>query len=98
MKVLYDPDRDILQITFIDTTVEETSQIAPGLILDYDVDGNVIGVELRNALSKVDTPYEMAYLVGRANLDKPQIDLDLALAAVRSQSFAQDSPPTKSAT
>ncbi len=98
MKVLYDPSHDILQITFIDTTVEETSQIAPGLILDYDVDGNVIGMELRSASTKMDSPYAISYLVGSANFDKPQIDIDLALAAVRSQSFAQDSTPTKSIT
>ena len=98
MKVLYDPAHDILQITFIDTTVEETSQIAPGLILDYDVDGNVIGIELRHASTKMDNPHAISYLIGSANFDKPQIELGLALAAVRSQSFTQDSTPTKSIT
>ena len=92
MKVLYDPAHDILQITLIDTTVEETSQIAPGLILDYDVDGNVIGMELRNASTKMDSPYAISYLVGGANFDKPQIELSLALAAVaKSQSLTHDS-------
>ena len=36
MKVIYDPDKDILQITFTQTTVEETAQLAPGLVFDYD--------------------------------------------------------------
>jgi uncharacterized protein YuzE len=73
MKVLYDPDHDILQIILIDITVEETAQIAPGLVLDYDVDGNVIGLELRQASTKVDSPYAISYLVGTANFDKPQL-------------------------
>jgi uncharacterized protein YuzE len=73
MKVLYDPDNDILQITLLDTTIEETAQIAPGLVLDYDVDGNLIGLEIRKASTKVDSPYAISYLVGAANFDKPQL-------------------------
>ncbi len=72
MKVVYDPDKDILQISFVETTVEETAQIAPGLVLDYDEDGNVIGFEIRKASTKVDSPYAISYLVGEANVDKPQ--------------------------
>lgn len=72
MKVICDPDRDILQIAFIETTIEETAQIAPGLVLDYDEDGNVIGLEIRKASTKVDSPYAISYLVGEANVDKPQ--------------------------
>jgi uncharacterized protein YuzE len=72
MKVVYDPDKDILQIAFIETIVEETAQIAPGLVLDYDEDGNVIGLEIRKASTKVDSPYAISYLVGEANVDKPQ--------------------------
>ena len=71
MKIIYDPDKDILQIVLIETTVEETAQISPGLILDYDGDGNAIGMEIANASNKVDNPYAIAYVVGAANLDKP---------------------------
>jgi uncharacterized protein YuzE len=73
MKVVYDPDKDILQITFIEVTVEETAQISPGLVLDYDGDGNVIGLELSKASSKVDNPYVISHSVGAANMDKPQL-------------------------
>jgi uncharacterized protein YuzE len=72
MKVVYDPDKDILQIAFIETAIEETAQIAPGLVFDYDEDGNVIGLELIKASTKVDSPYAISYLVGEANVDKPQ--------------------------
>lgn len=71
MKIVYDSDKDILQISFLTRTVEETTQIAPGLVLDYDEDGKVIGLELRSASKKVDNPYEMRYLIDRANDDKP---------------------------
>ncbi|MEL6556252.1 MAG: DUF2283 domain-containing protein [Cyanobacteria bacterium J06621_11] len=71
MKIVYDSDKDILQISFKQTLVEETTQIATGLILDYDEDGKVIGLELRNASKKVDNPYEILYLIDKANDDKP---------------------------
>jgi uncharacterized protein YuzE len=76
MKVTYDPDKDILQITFTDATVEETAQISPGLVLDYDGDDNMIGLELRKASTKVDNPYAISYLVGAANFNKPRPNND----------------------
>jgi uncharacterized protein YuzE len=75
MKVIYDPHKDILQITFTEITIEETAQIAPGLVLDYDEDGNVIGLELRKASTKMDSPYAISYLIGEANADKPQLSI-----------------------
>lgn len=71
MKIVYDADKDILQISFRQTIVEETTQIATGLVLDYDEDGKVIGMELRNASKKVDNPREMVYLIAKADVDKP---------------------------
>jgi uncharacterized protein YuzE len=72
MKVIYDPDQDILQIVFVETTVEETTQIAPGMVLDYDKDDNFIGLELHKASTKIDTPYAISYSVGIANTNKPR--------------------------
>ncbi|MEM9002049.1 MAG: DUF2283 domain-containing protein [Cyanobacteria bacterium P01_F01_bin.86] len=71
MKVVYDPDQDILQIALVTTVIEETAQIAPGLILDYDEDGQVIGFEIRKASTKTDSPYAISFDVGKANLNKP---------------------------
>ncbi|MEL6385323.1 MAG: DUF2283 domain-containing protein [Cyanobacteria bacterium J06626_18] len=71
MKVVYDPDQDILQIALVATVIEETAQIAPGLVLDYDEDGQVIGLEIRKASTKMDSPYAISFNVGQANLNKP---------------------------
>jgi uncharacterized protein YuzE len=79
MKVIYDADKDILQITLVETTVEETAQIAPGLVIDYDGDGNLIGLEIANASTKVDNPYAISYRVGEANVDKPLLKHHAAL-------------------
>lgn len=72
MRILYDPDADVLQISFAQQSVEETTQIAPGFVLDYDEDGRVIGLEIRKASKRVDDPKAIAYQLGSLNLDKPQ--------------------------
>ena len=72
MKIVYDPERDILQISFNDRVIDETTQIARGLILDYDEDGQVIGLELRRASERVHNPCQAVFEVGLANLEKPQ--------------------------
>lgn len=72
MNVIYDSEQDILQISFTQQLVEETAQIAPGIILDYDEDGQVIGIELRKASQKIIDPQAIAFRVGAADLDKPQ--------------------------
>ncbi len=72
MKVVYDPDKDILQIALVAAVIEETAQIAPGLILDYDEDGHVVGLEIRRACIKTDSPYAISFNIGEANLNKPQ--------------------------
>ena len=71
MKVTYDPDKDILQISFSARLIEETTQITPGMILDYDEDGRVVGLELRKASERLDHPYEIKYAVGPADDSKP---------------------------
>ncbi len=49
----YDPDVDALAINWGDAPIEESNEIAPGLILDYDSGGNVIGVEILDASKQV---------------------------------------------
>lgn len=61
MKVTYDPDVDILRITFRDAPIEESDSEKPGVILDYDKDGNVIGMELLIASQQVENPHAVEY-------------------------------------
>lgn len=72
MKVVYDPGKDILQISFRKDLVEETTQIAPGLILDYDEDGAVIGLEIRKASQKMDNPQAIAFSIDAIDETKPK--------------------------
>ena len=46
----------MLRILFRDVAVEESDEDEPGVILDYDKDGNVVGRELLNASQRVENP------------------------------------------
>lgn len=61
MKVTYDPDVDILRIIFRDTPIEESDSDKPGVILDYDKDGNVVGMEVLNASQQIENPRAVEY-------------------------------------
>jgi len=61
MKVKYDKDSDILYISFSDAKVNESDEEKPGLILDYDQEGSIIGIELLNASKKISHPMKFEY-------------------------------------
>jgi len=63
MKVTYDPETDILRILLRDVPVEESDEDKPGVILDYDKDGNMVGLEVLNASQRVENPRSVDYTV-----------------------------------
>ena len=56
MKVRYDKDTDSLTIIFTNEKIEESDEEKPGMILDYDKNGNVVGVEILKASTKMKDP------------------------------------------
>ena len=61
MKVTYDPEVDSLTIVLSDVAVEESDEAKPGVILDYDANGNIVGLEILNASKRVDNPKAIDY-------------------------------------
>lgn len=61
MKVTYDSDVDVLRILFSNAPIEESDEDKPGVILDYDKDGNVVGLEVLNASQRVENPRAVEY-------------------------------------
>ena len=54
MKVRYDPRTDTLSVVLKDNTrVHERAEDKPGVILDYDKDGNLISFEILDASKRV---------------------------------------------
>ena len=63
MKVTYDPEVDVLRILLTDAPVEESDEDKPGVILDYDKDGNVVGLEILEASKRIPNPRSVEYAV-----------------------------------
>ena len=63
MKVTYDPEVDVLRILFRDVAIEESDEDKPGVILDYDKDGNMVGLEVLNASQRIENPRGVDYTV-----------------------------------
>jgi len=53
MKLNYHPETDSLYIDLSEKTGVETREISKGVLLDYDVDGQLVGIDIDNASSKV---------------------------------------------
>jgi uncharacterized protein YuzE len=64
MRIRYDPDVDVLTVTFSDAPVAESDEDKPGVILDYDAGGNVVGLEILQASQRMENPRVIQYAVG----------------------------------
>jgi uncharacterized protein YuzE len=64
MRIHYDPDVDVLTVTFSDAPVAESDEDKPGVILDYDAGGNVVGLEILQASQRMENPRVIQYAVG----------------------------------
>ena len=63
MKLTYDPEVDVLRILLSDAPIEESDEDKPGVILDYDKDGNVVGLEILQASKRIANPRSVEYAV-----------------------------------
>lgn len=61
MKVTYRADVDVVRILFNDAPIEESNEEHPGIIFDYDHNGQVVGIEILNASQQVHNPRAIEY-------------------------------------
>ncbi len=54
MKLHYYPETDSLYIDFVNRASVESREISEGVVLDYDTDGNLVGIDIDNASRKLD--------------------------------------------
>jgi uncharacterized protein YuzE len=54
MTIEYDRDNDFLYIQLKDKEIAESGEASPGLVLDYDADGAVVGIEIEEASRRAD--------------------------------------------
>jgi uncharacterized protein YuzE len=63
MKVIYDRETDTLTVIFTESTVAESDEDKPGVILDYDDKGNLVSLEILDASRRVTIPSKIEYQV-----------------------------------
>jgi len=62
MKVRYNMSTDTLSVVLKDNTpVHESDEDKPGVILDYDKDGNLISIEILDASKRVTDPRKVDF-------------------------------------
>lgn len=54
MRLKYYHDTDSLYIDLVATPSAESKEISEGVILDYDANGNLVGIDIDNASRKID--------------------------------------------
>ena len=54
MKLDYFPDTDSLYIELADHASVDSREVSEGVVLDYDAGGNLVGIDIDNASTKVD--------------------------------------------
>jgi uncharacterized protein YuzE len=63
MVIRYDKEVDIVYILFSEKKISESHEDKPGIILDYDNEGNIVGIEVLNASSQMIHPNGIVYEV-----------------------------------
>ncbi len=54
MKISYYPDTDSLYIDLSEQPSAESREISEGVVLDYDAQGRLVGIDIDNASKKVE--------------------------------------------
>lgn len=61
MRVEYDPEADAIYIRLRAGEVADSDEVREGVVMDYDADGEVLGIELLSASRQTDNPRELAF-------------------------------------
>jgi len=54
VRISYYPETDSLYIDLADRPSAESKEVTEGVVLDYDANGNLVGIDIDNASKKLD--------------------------------------------
>ncbi len=63
MRINYDREVDILRILLNDSDIKEIDEAKPSIIIDYDYQRNVVGLEILDAPTRITNPRVVEYAV-----------------------------------
>jgi uncharacterized protein YuzE len=90
MKMTYHPEVDVVRIIFSSAPVEESDEDKLGVILDYDKDGNIVGLEVLDASKRIENPRPVEYAVATWSCN-----LELTIEKSGRFYLLEGSPPTQ---
>ena len=63
MRVTYEPETDTVVIILRESAIEESDEVGPGVIADFDAAGEVVRFEVLEASRVVENPREMRFVI-----------------------------------
>jgi uncharacterized protein YuzE len=51
--ITYDPEADAAYVTLSFAATKDSSEVAPGVVLDFDEDGRIVGIEFLAATGRL---------------------------------------------
>lgn len=60
MKLEFDPAADAAYLEISDGDVESSQELKPGVIIDYDAQGDIVGIEILNISKRTHEPMKIA--------------------------------------
>ena len=71
MRLTYDPEADALMLRLTDAPVDSSEEVAPNVVLDFDADGRVVGIEVLFVSELPDAnPMELAFKIHRERTEE----------------------------
>lgn len=61
MKIVYDAETDTLTVQLKDVAVAESDEDKPGVIIDFDADGDIVSFEVLDASRRVTDPRRIEF-------------------------------------
>lgn len=60
MKFEFDPQADAVYLELTDADVNESKEVQPGIIMDYDAEGRIVGIEVLYVSKRTQLPLQKA--------------------------------------
>ncbi|GAI90747.1 unnamed protein product [marine sediment metagenome] len=71
MKVIYDPENDILNLILREIPIKESDELREGIIIDYGEDGKVVSIEMFDASENVTEPRGVLFELKETKVNTP---------------------------